>query len=77
MNQRGVGYVVDLQFKPAASDIWANFTAAHIGTQTAFTLDSQVVSAPAIQEAIPGGRTQISGATRRSPPRLRASWPTS
>jgi preprotein translocase subunit SecD len=61
MNQRGVGYVVDLQFKPAASNTWADFTAAHIGTQTAFTLDSQVVSAPMIQEAIPGGRTQITG----------------
>jgi preprotein translocase subunit SecD len=61
MNQRGIGYVVDLQFKQAAANIWADFTAAHIGTQTAFTLDSQVVSAPMIQEAIPGGRTQISG----------------
>jgi preprotein translocase subunit SecD len=61
MNQRGIGYVVDVQFKPAAANIWADFTAAHVGTQTAFTLDSQVVSAPMIQEAIPGGRTQISG----------------
>jgi preprotein translocase subunit SecD len=61
MNQRGIGYVVDVQFKPAAANTWADFTAAHIGTQTAFTLDSQVVSAPMIQEAIPGGRTQISG----------------
>ncbi|HEX5255195.1 MAG TPA: protein translocase subunit SecD [Mycobacterium sp.] len=60
-NQRGIGYIVDLQFKSAAANIWADFTAAHIGTQTAFTLDSQVVSAPMIQEAIPGGRTQISG----------------
>jgi preprotein translocase subunit SecD len=60
-NQRGIGYIVDLQFKSAAANTWADFTAAHIGTQTAFTLDSQVVSAPMIQEAIPGGRTQISG----------------
>ena len=65
MNQRGIGYVVDLQFKSAAANTWADFTAAHIGTQTAFTLDSQVVSAPMIQEAIPGGRTQITGG---SPP---------
>ena len=60
-NQRGIGFVVDVQFKPAAANTWADFTAAHVGTQTAFTLDSQVVSAPMIQEAIPGGRTQISG----------------
>ena len=52
---------MDVQFKCAASNTWADFTAAHIGTQTAFTLDSQVVSAPMIQEAIPGGRTQITG----------------
>ncbi|HEY3995686.1 MAG TPA: protein translocase subunit SecD [Mycobacterium sp.] len=61
MNQHGIGYVVDLQFKPSAANTWADFTAAHVGTQTAFTLDSQVVSAPLIQEAIPGGRTQITG----------------
>jgi preprotein translocase subunit SecD len=61
MNQRGIGYVVDLQFKPAAANTWADFTAANISKQTAFTLDSEVVSAPQIQEAIPGGRTQISG----------------
>ncbi|MGV0717902.1 protein translocase subunit SecD [Mycolicibacterium sp. XJ662] len=58
--QRGE-YVVDLQFKSDASKTWADFTAANVGTQTAFVLDTKVVSAPAIQEAIPGGRTQITG----------------
>jgi preprotein translocase subunit SecD len=61
MDQRSGGYVVDLQFKSGAANTWADFTAGHIGTQTAFTLDSQVVSAPRIEEAIPGGRTQIHG----------------
>jgi protein-export membrane protein SecD len=55
------GYVVNLQFKRAATTTWADFTAAHVGTQIAFTLDSRVMSAPVIQEAIPGGRTWISG----------------
>ncbi|OBK78249.1 protein translocase subunit SecD [Mycobacterium sp. 1274761.0] len=54
-------YVVQLEFKPDAANVWADFTASHVGTQTAFTLDSQVVSAPEIQEAIPGGNTQITG----------------
>lgn len=58
--QRGI-YVVDLEFKDDAANTWADFTAANVGTQTAFTLDSRVVSAPEIQEAIPGGRTQITG----------------
>ena len=61
LDQHCGGYVVDVQFKSGAANTWADFTAAHIGTQTAFTLDSQVVSAPRIEEAIPGGRTQIPG----------------
>ncbi|WP_313676711.1 protein translocase subunit SecD [Mycolicibacterium sp.] len=60
-DQQGGSYVVDLEFKEDAAKTWGDFTAANIGTQTAFTLDSQVVSAPQIREAIPGGRTQISG----------------
>ena len=60
-DQQSATYVVDLEFKDEASKTWGDFTAANIGTQTAFTLDSRVVSAPQIREAIPGGRTQISG----------------
>ena len=77
MNQRGIGYVVDLQFKRAAANIWADFTAAHIGTQTAFTLDSQVVSAPQITRPSRAAGPRSPAATRRSPPPRRASWPTS
>ncbi len=61
LDQHSGGYIVDVQFRSGAANTWADFTAAHIGTQTAFTLDSQVVSAPQIREAIPGGRTQITG----------------
>ncbi len=61
LNQQAGEYVVDVEFKSEAAKVWADFTAANIGTQTAFVLDSQVVSAPVIQEAIPGGRTQITG----------------
>ena len=61
LDQQRAEYVVTVQFNDEASRIWADFTAANVGTQTAFVLDSQVVSAPEIQEAIPGGRTQITG----------------
>ena len=61
MNNQSGEYVVQVEFKPDAASIWADFTASHVGTQTAFVLDSQVVSAPQIQEAIPGGNTQITG----------------
>ena len=60
-DQQSGAYVVDVEFKDEAAKTWGDFTGANIGTQTAFTLDSQVVSAPQIREAIPGGRTQISG----------------
>ena len=52
--QQGL-YIVDVQFKSDATKIWADFTAANVGTQTAFVLDSKVVSAPEIREPIPGG----------------------
>jgi preprotein translocase subunit SecD len=55
------GFVIDLKFKSDATRTWADYTATHIGTQVAFTLDSEVVSAPEIREAIPNGHTQISG----------------
>lgn len=61
MDQQRGEYVVDLEYKDDGAKIWSDFTAANVGTQTAFTLDSRVVSAPQIQEAIPGGRTQITG----------------
>lgn len=56
-------WVVDLEYSGAAADFWAKYTAeeAPKRTQTAFTLDTRVVSAPAINEPIPNGKTQISG----------------
>ncbi|MDF3336324.1 protein translocase subunit SecD [Mycolicibacterium septicum] len=61
LNQQQGQYVVDVTFKSGGAKTWADFTAANVGTQTAFTLDSQVVSAPEIREPIPGGNTQITG----------------
>lgn len=55
------GYVVDLQLDSSGTETWADYTADHVGNQTAFTLDSAVISAPQINEAMPGGRIQISG----------------
>jgi preprotein translocase subunit SecD len=60
-NTQGVGYQVNLSFDGAGSDIWAKFTAANVGKQAAFVLDTAVVSAPSINGPIPGGNTQITG----------------
>ena len=60
-NPNGVDFVVNLTFNSAGSKTWATYTAAHVNTSVAVVLDTQVVSAENIQEAIPGGNTQISG----------------
>uniref|UniRef100_UPI003D8FC1AB protein translocase subunit SecD n=1 Tax=Gordonia sp. B7-2 TaxID=3420932 RepID=UPI003D8FC1AB len=56
-------WIVTLEFKGDAAKFWPQYTATHRGTATAFTLDTRVVSAPVIQDAIPGGSTRISGGT--------------
>ncbi len=47
-------YAVEVEFDPDATKVFARFTAANVGTQIAYTLDTRVISAPAIQEPIPG-----------------------
>ncbi|HEX3783924.1 MAG TPA: hypothetical protein VHX38_30035 [Pseudonocardiaceae bacterium] len=57
----GTGYVVNLTFKSAGAKTWATYTSQNVGKQAAFVLDTDVVSAPVINQAILGGNTQISG----------------
>ena len=62
LNTQQSRYEVSLTFKSAAGDTWAAFTGQNVGKQVAFMLDSQVVSAPNIQGAIPAGSpTSITG----------------
>ncbi|MEE2032725.1 protein translocase subunit SecD [Rhodococcus chondri] len=61
-NSQQSRYEVSLTFDNEGSTTWAQFTAANIGKQAAFTLDSKVVSAPVIQGATPAGSaTSITG----------------
>lgn len=53
-------WIVSLDYKGAAADTWPEYTAKNVGKQTAFTLDSRVVSAPVINGPITGS-TQITG----------------
>ncbi len=51
-----------MTFDSEGSTTWAQYTAANIGSQAAFVLDSKVVSAPVIQGATPAGSaTSITG----------------
>ncbi|UTT50352.1 protein translocase subunit SecD [Rhodococcus gordoniae] len=61
-NQQQSRYEVSLTFDSEGSNTWAQFTAANIGQQAAFVLDSKVVSAPVIQGATPASSaTSITG----------------
>ncbi|RCW43906.1 preprotein translocase subunit SecD [Halopolyspora algeriensis] len=60
-NQQYTGWTVNLQFKSQGAQKWADFTSANVGKQAAFVLDTQVVSAPQIQDALLGGQATISG----------------
>ena len=53
--------VVGLEFNSAGADKFADLTARNIGKQIAIVLDGEVLTAPVVQEAITGGRAQISG----------------
>jgi SecD/SecF fusion protein len=52
---------VDLEMTEEGGDKWAQMTADNEGRVVAITMDNVVYSAPRVNEAITGGRTQISG----------------
>lgn len=51
---------VDITLKPAGRDLFAAWTAGHVGESFAIVLDGEVLAAPVVREAIPGGQVQIS-----------------
>ncbi len=60
-NSQNGQWVVNLSFKGDGTKIWGDFTSKNVGQQAAFVLDTQVVSAPNIQNAILDGNTQVTG----------------
>jgi preprotein translocase subunit SecD len=60
-DQQG-GRVVEFGLTPAATSVFGDFTAAHIGEYFAIVLDDKVLTAPVIHSEIPGGVIQISKA---------------
>jgi len=53
--------VIDIKFKPAGAQKFAEFTEINIGKRLAIVLDGVIQSAPVIRDRIPSGRAQISG----------------
>ena len=52
---------VDFVLKEDGKNKFAEYTAANVGSYFAITLDNAVISAPVIQNSIPGGNVQITG----------------
>jgi preprotein translocase subunit SecD len=52
--------VVTFKLKETGAKLFGDYTAAHVGDYFAIVLDGRVISAPQINEAIPGGNVQIS-----------------
>ncbi|WP_410661534.1 SecDF P1 head subdomain-containing protein [Amycolatopsis sp. lyj-112] len=53
--------IINLSFTDAGTRTWADWTAANTGKQVAMVLKSRVLTAPMVQSAITGGKTQITG----------------
>jgi protein-export membrane protein SecD len=53
------GRVVQFVLKENGAKLFSDYTAAHVGENFAIVLDSRVISAPSIDEPIPGGQVQI------------------
>ncbi len=61
MSTRGSGYKINLNLTPDGGSKFAEVTRANEGRVLAIALDSEVLSAPRINEAITGGRAEITG----------------
>tara|TARA_B110000238_G_scaffold100862_1_gene109870 strand:- start:3136 stop:6111 length:2976 start_codon:yes stop_codon:yes gene_type:complete len=55
--------VVSMTMNSSGTKQWAKMTADNVGNFVAVVLDDYVYTAPSVNQAIPGGNTQISGGT--------------
>jgi protein-export membrane protein SecD len=53
------GLAVDFQLRPEGAQLFEEYTRENTGQYFAIVLDGRVISAPVIQNAIPGGQVQI------------------
>ena len=59
---------VDFTLTGQGKDLFANYTADHVGDYFAIVLDGKVITAPVIKSSIPNGQVEIeSGGDRRLP----------
>ena len=58
-DERGA-LTVNFQLKEEGAQLFADYTRDHVGQYFAIALDGEVISAPVINQSIPGGQVQIS-----------------
>ncbi|PWB53085.1 MAG: protein translocase subunit SecD [Anaerolineales bacterium] len=58
---QGGGYVVAFELNSEGSQIFKDFTSAHVGQILGITLDKEVISAPSVNTPITGGKGVIEG----------------
>ena len=61
LNPDGGGFQINFQFDNRGAKRFARYTAENIGQIFAIVLDGEIISAPRIQGAIPGGSGRITG----------------
>ena len=54
-------YIIPLEFNSDAAEVFAEYTASHVGQYLCIVLDKTVISCPTIREPIPNGQASISG----------------
>jgi len=54
-------YTIPFELNPDAAQIFADYTASHVGQYLCIVLDKIVISCPTVQEPIPSGQASISG----------------
>jgi len=59
------GYVIEFTLTPKGREIFANYTASHVGQYLGIVLDKKVISAPRVDEPIPDGAGIIRGSFTR------------
>ena len=61
LNSEGAGFQINFSFDGSGARRFGSYTAEHIGELFAIVLDGEIISAPRIQSAIPGGNGRITG----------------
>ena len=55
------GIIISIEMSSEGAKAWERITGANVGNQIAIVLDDRVYSAPNVNEAIEGGRSEITG----------------